>query len=184
MVLSTFKCNFVQEIFSMNALKIDSTIKENLFSADETTVLAAIEKISKIGNKLYIPILFDLLKSEPEKAVEDAIKKLFATVKDKDTTETFISVFKDEKYKSIWKAVLTTCWQNGLDFSAYTVTFVELVINEDWEIAFEAFTIIDNMEFLPDQKIIEETRQIISTALENANEQKTYFLQEILTKIS
>lgn len=184
MVLSTFKCNFVQEIFSMNALKIDSTIKENLFSVDETTVLTAIDKISKKGNKLYIPILFDLLISEPEKAVKDAIEKLFATVKDKDATETFISVFTDEKYKSIWKTVLTTCWQNGLDFSTYIVTFVELIINEDWEIAFEAFTIIDNLEFLPEQKIISETQQLISTTLESADEQKTYFLQEILTKIS
>ncbi len=164
--------------------KINQTIKTNLFSTNTATVVSAIEEIKQKGNKLYLPILFDLLNSNPESEVETEIKSLLATVKDKESVSVFMHVFEERKYRPIWKKVLTTCWQNGLDFSDYTATITQLVIHEDWEIAFEAFTIIDNFEFLPDEKTIAETRDIIAKALETADDQKTYFLQEILTKLS
>ena len=52
------------------------------------------------------------------------------------------------------KRLLTACWQNGLDFSTFLPVFIDLIIHEDWEIAFEAFTVIDNLEFLPSHEII------------------------------
>lgn len=164
--------------------KVNQTIKTNLFSADTKTVIGAINSIKQKGNKLYLPILFDILSANPEKEIEDEIKTLLATVKNKETVSVFITAFEDEKYRPIWKTVLTACWQNGLDFSDYSLLFIELIIKEDWDIAFEAFTIIDNMEFIPDQKIIELSKKRINEALKTANEQKTYFLQEILTRIS
>ena len=164
--------------------KINQTIKTNLFSADTKTVIAAINQIKQKGNKLYLPILFDLLNAKPETEIETEIKSLLETVKDKAAVSFFMLAFADEKYRPIWKTVLATCWQNGLDFSDYSVTFVQLIIQEEWEIAFEAFTIIDNFEFLPEQKILTECKNLISNAMENADEQKKYFLQEILTKFN
>ena len=168
----------------MTKEKIDPKIKENLFSAQPRVVLTAINSIKEKGNKFYIPLLFDLLNSNPAKEITDEINKLLSTVKDKETTESFIEAITDKKYKPIRKLILTVCWQNGLDFSNYLSVFVDVVINDDWENTFEAFTIIDNFEFLPEQKIVKKAILKIEAAMENANEQKAYFLQEILAKIS
>lgn len=168
----------------MTAEKIDEKIKEHLFSTDTQVATSAIQKIKSVGNKLYLPLLFDLLNSNPEKEVEDEIKNLLATVKDKSTVESFIHILENEIYKPIWKTVLTTCWQNGLDYSNYTPLFIEMIINEEWEIAFEAFTIVDNLEFLPPQVTIDKSAIKIKKALPTANEQKTYFLNEILSKLT
>lgn len=168
----------------MTTEKIDSNIKENLFSTNTETVISAIKSIKQHGNKFYLPIFFELLNSNPEKEIEDEIKNLLATIKDKETIASFIQAIEDKKYQPILKSLLMACWQNGLDFSNYLPVFVDIVINENWEIAFEAFTIIDNLEFLPEQEIIDKTSLKIKAALETATEQKTYFLQEILTKIS
>ena len=164
--------------------KINSEIKEQLFSTNTQSVITAIRKIKNQGNKLYIPILFDLLCSHPEKEIEDEIKDLLATVKDKSATGSFIYAFENKRYKSIWKTVLTTCWQNGLDYSNFTPIFIELIISEDWEVAFEAFTIIDNLEFLPSQEVIEKSVIKIKNALKTANEQKIYLLHEVLLKLT
>lgn len=163
--------------------KVNQKIKENLFSVNTQTVISAINEIKEKGNKLYIPILFDLLNSKPEKEIEVEIKTLLATVKDKSTAPTFIEAIENAKYKPILKTILTVCWQNGLDFSSYLPVFIDIIIREDWEIAFEAFTIIDNIEFLPKQKIIDESKLQIKNGLETANDQKAYFLQEVLVKI-
>ena len=65
----------------------------------------------------------------------------------------------------------------------YWPVFVDLIIKEDWEIAFEAFTVIDNLEISPDPKVATKTKTKIETALVNAKEQNAYFLREILTKL-
>ena len=167
----------------MNQLKIDEQIKKNLFSANTDVVISALESIKNKGNKLYIPILFDLLNSAPGPEIETDIKSLLETVKDKDSINTFMRALEDEKFKPIRKSILVACWQNGLDFSTFLPVFVDLVIKEDWETAFEAFTVIDNLEYLPNEDIINISKAKIQTALPFANEQVNYFLKEILLKL-
>lgn len=164
--------------------KVNQSIKQNLFSTNTQTVITAINSIKEKGNKHYLPILFDLLNSNPEKEIEDEIKTLLSTVKDKETVTLFIDAINNKKYQAILKSLLEVCWQNGLDYSNYVPLFVDLIINEEWEIAFEAFTIIDNLEFLPEQEIIEQTKTIIEANRGDVNEQKAYFLQEVLNKLS
>jgi hypothetical protein len=167
----------------MSQVKIDEQIKKNLFSAKTEIVISAIEAIKKKGNKLYIPILFDLLNSMPELEIETEIKTLLGNVKDKESVNSFMRAVEDERYKPIRKSILTACWQNGLDFSTFLPVFIDLIINEDWEIAFEAFTIVDNLEFLPGEEILRKSIAKIEVALPAAGEQKSYFLNEILVKL-
>jgi len=168
----------------MKLEKIDERIKTNLFSADTDIVLSAIEVVKNKGNKLYIPILFDLLNSLPEPEIEAEIKNLLGTVKDKETINGFMRAIENDKYKPIRKSILMACWQNGLDFSTFLPVFIDLVINEDWEIAFEAFTVIDNLEYLPNEEILKKSVNKINKALTSTAEQKSYFLNEILIKLT
>lgn len=167
----------------MHQLKIDEQIKKNLFSANTEVVISAIETIKNKGNKLYIPILFDLLNSLPEPEIEKEIMDLLENVKDKEVVNSFMRAIEDDKYKQIRKSILIACWQNGLDFSTFFPVFIDLVINGDLEIAFEAFTIIDNLEFLPSEEIINKSLALIKDALPAADEQKRYFLNEIFIKL-
>lgn len=167
----------------MNQGKIDEQIKKNLFSANTNVVISAIETIQKKGNKLYIPILFDLLNSSPETEIESEIINLLGTVKDKETVNSFVRAIEDDKYKGIRKSILTACWQNGLDFSTFLPVFIDLIINEEWEIAFEAFTVVDNLEFLPSDEIIKVSVSKINKAMSAASDQNKYFLNEILVKL-
>jgi hypothetical protein len=168
---------------NMNQGKIDEQIKKNLFSANTDVVISAIEAIQKKGNKLYIPILLDLLNSSPETEIESEIINLLGTVKDKETVNSFVRAIEDDKYKGIRKSILTACWQNGLDFSTFLPVFIDLIINEEWEIAFEAFTVVDNLEYLPGDEIIKVSISKINEAMPAVGDQNKYFLNEILVKL-
>jgi hypothetical protein len=167
----------------MNTEKIDDQLKKNLFSAKTDVVISAIEKVKEKGNKLYIPLLFELLNSSPEFEIETEIKNLLGTIKDKNTVNSFMRAIEDDKFKGIRKTILTACWQNGLDFSTFLPVFIDLVIHEDWETAFEAFTVIDNLEFLPGAEIINFSITKIKEAMPNVTDQQKYFLNEILVKL-
>ena len=165
------------------AQNINEKIKLSLFSADTEVVKTAIEKIGSEGNRLYLPLLFDLLNSAPEQEVETEIMKLLGSVKDKESANSFMRAIENEKYLRIRKQLIAACWQNGLDFSNFLPVFIDLIINGDWEVAFEAFTLIDNLEYLPPAEIVNVSKQKIESILPSSTGQVQYFLTEILAKL-
>lgn len=167
----------------MSQEKLDKNIQAELFSTNQATVISAIHKVREDGNKLYIPLLLDMLLFNKEKEIATEVSNLLANIKVKAVAPIFAEALETEKYAAIKKTILTACWQNGLHYHEYLPVFTNIVINDDWETAFEAFTVIDNMEFLPDGEDIEQTKRIIAPELKTASEQKKYFLQEILDKI-
>lgn len=164
----------------MNKPKINTKLKNQLFSANNTEVLAAIQELKEKGNKDYLPLLFELLKAQSDNEIQKEIIQLLATVKDKETISVFIEGITNEKFSSIKKTLLNCCWQSGLDFSMHLSTLVDIVISEDWEVAFEAFTIIENLEFFPAEKDIKTIKLKTAKAVKTSSDQKAYFLEEIL----
>jgi hypothetical protein len=168
---------------AMENKKTDKNIQANLFSANTVTVLAALNTLKEKGNKAYLPLLFDLLNSNPEAEVEKEIMFILNNLKIKDAVPVMAEALQNQKYRPIWEKITTACWQTGLDFKNYLPVFVDLVINEDWETGLEAFTVIENMESFPDQEIVETSKSKIHDALKIADDQKKYFLHEILVLI-
>lgn len=167
----------------MDKKNLDKKLKTDIFSAETSVAIAALKSIREKGNKLYLPMLFDLLLSFPEEELEAEIKTILGTVKQRDTVPVFVQALRDKKYKPIRKTLLAACWQNGLDFKDYLPLFAGLIIEEDWETGFEAFTVIENLKDLPDQNIIDETEVKINNSIEKMSDKKRYFLQEILFRI-
>lgn len=167
----------------MSTEKQEQKIRIDLFSANQGKVISALQIVKEKGNKNYLPLLFDLLLNNPGMEVEKEIKTILESVKLEDTVPTFCNALLNDKYAPIKKSLLTACWQNGLDFSNFLPVFIDIIVNDDWEIAFEAFTIIDNMESLPDQETLNISVTKVSNALKTSTGNKKYFLEEILNKI-
>ncbi|PIF06116.1 MAG: hypothetical protein CSA36_03240 [Draconibacterium sp.] len=159
--------------------KIDKGVQENLFSDKKTKVLEALQHIKNQGNCLYIPLLFDMLLEASEPEIEKEVTGILETIKDKQCVNSFVRGIENEKYKPIRKKILTACWQNDLDFSTFMPVFIDVVVNDDWETGFEAFTVIENFETIPDEAIVSASVKKINAALGKANEQKKYFLDAI-----
>ncbi len=164
----------------MNKPKINYTLKTKLFSTDNNVVLSALNSLKEKGNKDYLPILFELLVAAPEEEIRNEIVKLLGTIKDKNTIPVFIEALHEKKFLAIRKDILTTCWQNGLDFSSHLAVFVDLVIESEWEVTFEAFTVIENLEHFPPEEDVKAIKLKVANALKSADEQMGYFLEKIL----
>lgn len=167
----------------MQKNKLDKNIEANPFSASSQSVISALNTIKEKGNTGYLPLLFNLLKSNPEEEIETQIVFILNNLKTKNAVTVLAEAIQNPDYKSIRKILTMACWQNGLDFKEYLPVFVEMVINEEWELGFEAFTVIENMENYPNHEIINLTENKIHKALKDAGEQKKYFLHEILKLI-
>jgi len=163
--------------------KLNKKLEADLFSAQPGTVISALKSLKNEGNVHYLPHLFELLNSTPGEKVENEIITLLNNLKVSEAAPILAGALTTPKYKPIRKTLATACWQNGLDYKDHFLVFLDLVIEEDWETSFEAFTVIDNMEDYPAGEVAEKATDKIYLALKNTGEQKKYFLHEILTML-
>jgi len=164
----------------MNKPKINAAIVNKLASSDTATIVAAIQSLKNTGNKDYLPLIFDLLSTVSDVEVKKEILALLSSVKDKSSIPVFIEALKDEKYRMVRKDLLTSCWQNGMDYSAHISDFINIIVADEWELAFEAFTVIENLKYFPEAEQQKELRRTVAEALKTVDEPKRYFLEEIM----
>lgn len=164
----------------MQKPRINEETRKRLFSASTETVVSAIQSLKEAGNKDYLPLLFDMLLARPEPEIQNEILNLLANIKDKETIPVLTDALQNGKYQSIRKELTAVCWQSGMDFSSNMEVFIDLIINEEWNVAFEAFTVIENFEHLPPAEEYKILKLKMAGALKKVNEQKQYFLEEIL----
>jgi hypothetical protein len=151
----------------------------NLKSKNPEIVIQAIEEISEKGNSSQFTELMELLHKTDIQDIKKRILKLFSELKSTDTIPLMIDALQNNKYAEELKELLTCCWQNGLNYSSYLPLFVDLVINGEFLIAFEAFTVIENMYGKIDDLIVSEQLYKIKKSLPLVNEQKKYLLNEL-----
>lgn len=164
----------------MKEEKIDTAIRDRLFSAKPEVVVSAIQTLKETGNITYLPVFFDLLSTKPENEIKKEILNLLASIKDKKAVPVITEALKEKKYRLIRKDLATVCWQNGLDYTMYMEVFIDLIIEEEWATAFEAFTVIENFEHFPPEELHHKLKVKMAGALRNADEQKQYLLEELL----
>ncbi len=124
-----------------------------LNSKKEEEVLFTIKQLRNSGNALILPHLFDVLVENKSENIRKEALKLLNDIKDKSSKVEIIKALKNEKYTSLHKDILESCWQSSLDYSSELAVFIDLFKKSEFEMAFEAFTVIDNFEHeteLPD----------------------------------
>ena len=164
----------------------DSKSKEiisNLRSTDSDLVLETIDKLKEAGNSLILPEIIELLHNTELPEIKKSVLNLLSELKNKESVPILMSVIKNEKYANERKELVACCWQNGLSYNAYIPVFIDLVIQEEFLVAFEAFTVIENMFGNIEDEVIDAEIIKINDALKDAGEQKSYLLNGLLSVI-
>ena len=149
---------------------------EKLFSINAHEVLSELNNIEQTGKSSYIPYMIELLLNAESEEVKTKIKSILSQVKHKDAVPELIRGIKDSKYSAIKGALLSCCWQNGLDFSDDIVLFIEIIEKEDYLTAFEASTIIENLPFKVNSNIASIAIQKIDEIMDHVSEEKKQLL--------
>lgn len=155
-------------------------ILKGLESADSLKVIETIEELRSTGRASDIPLLVELLHLTPNPEIKSKITALFANLKESNTIPLIIEAIQNQKYAPELKELIASCWENGLDYSNYLSLFVSLMIDNEFEIAFEAYTVIINLESRIDQQIIDQQIELLEKALASATEQKRQLMLDVI----
>lgn len=126
---------------------VDEMIIRNLNSDDLELVSKSLNDIREIGNVAYIEPMFRALMVANDTAVKREIRKILAEIKTPASIDVFLGMIDDDKYTAVLPDIVSSCWESGLDFSKAIDKFVKLVVESDFAVAFEALSVIENMDF-------------------------------------
>lgn len=158
-------------------------IIKNLSSNNQNSILKTLKYISSEGNSEVLIHVLKLLKSTKDSLIKDEIIKILENLKNQDCANVIIDSIKDISLRNELSILVSACWKNGLKYEENIEVFVDIFIESDFQLAFDAFTVIDNFEQLNAQDA-DKCIVKLNNAIENVKEDKKQLLNELIKIIS
>lgn len=157
-----------------------SRLKSAIKTSNQELIDHALEEIKTKGDESDVAPLITFLHQTSSIEVKEIIYQLLIDLKHENSVDQLIHELENEKDLDILERLVASCWQNGLNYSRHLPFFVQLIIDQEFQIAFEAFTVIENMY----GKIEGDTESMllnkIDKSLPLAEERKQYLLKGLL----
>lgn len=162
--------------------KIDklSRLKQAIKSGNPELIDHALDEIKNNGDDTYIAPLIAFVHQNLSVEIKEKIFQIFTDLKHEKSVDQLVSELRQEENLDILERLVAACWQNGLNYSKHLSFFVQLVIEQEFQIAFEAFTVIENMYGKIDSDEEGQLIEKITESLQNIEERKEYLLKGLL----
>lgn len=121
-------------------------ILELLFSSDEDEVIYALSVVKEKGSKKLLNIVFQLLNTDISNKVQEKIFDISNNLRDKTCAQLIIDCIKNPKFNKYTKEFVSSCWLSRLNYGLYLPVFINVFIENDFLSAFEAFTVVENID--------------------------------------
>ncbi len=157
-----------------------NNILKGLQSADYLNVIEALEELCVSGKTSDFPVLVEILHQSQNPEIRAKITGLFANLKEKDTVPLMIEAIQNKKYAPELKQLVSSCWENGLNYTNYLSLFVDILILHDFLVAFEAYTVIMNMETTIDQAKIDQEIEKLDQAIHTTSDEKKALMLDVI----
>lgn len=155
-------------------------ILKGLESSDSLKVIETLEELRVSGKVTDIPVLIEFLHLTRNPEIKSKIIDLFANLKESDAIPLIVEAIRNQKYAPELKDLIACCWENGLDYSNYLALFVDLLIESDFNVAFEAYTVIMNNEHRIEQNLVDLEVERLQSALSTTSDIKRQLLLDAI----
>ena len=164
--------------------KVIKKIKEQLLSSDKQHVLDALRVMENDGDSSVIEVLADALIYQDDESVKEEIRQFFMRIKNNNVVKNILEIIENNRFLSEKKFFISLCWQLPLQFDGFYDNFLKIFYEDNFENAFEAFTVIDTIINKGRQnlseKVIEERIDNLKSHLSVMDEHKKLLSMEII----
>ncbi len=144
-------------------------------SGDALLIAEAVQTIQESGDLNIAASLLDLLANIKDTHVITTISNLLADIKETRFRELLIQKLQNTTDTNTQSILLRIIWESSLDYSPYLTTFLHLLQEENFAVAFEASTVIENMV----HNLSDEQFEQLHELLHRFPEEKAYLIENI-----
>jgi len=152
-----------------------------LKNSDNAKILEAIGELREEGTDQVLEILAQLFIDNPDSEIRSAITQFFCDLKNQSSAETVIALINNKHLHKAKQMLVSSCWQTRLNYILYLETFIDLVMTEPFEIAFEAFTVVENIECRVSEGRKKELTDFISSKLDACRESNLVLADDLIS---
>jgi hypothetical protein len=162
--------------------KIVEDLLKDLRTNDPKTLTSALKRVRSKGNEKVIPSLFKIIEESTEESIVEESKKIILELKSTAAIPYLLEELENNKNSEIRELVLNSFWQTGFNAHQHMDKFVTAATIGTFMEAFEAYTIIDNLEGPFQEESIMEAQLILKSYFSESNEEDEKY--EILKNIA
>ncbi|HYW94233.1 MAG TPA: hypothetical protein VE870_01450 [Bacteroidales bacterium] len=151
-----------------------------LRSGREDVIIDTIKTLRHTGNREVLPEVIDLASAGISDDVTDTCISLLNDLKDKQSAAVITEAIRQNRNRENLNRIVAACWQNGLDYSQEIDLFIDLVIEEDFATAIEAFTVIEENIHSLSMAEREKRAAVIESRQKEAGEEKQALVRELI----
>lgn len=155
-------------------------ILTNLQSNQPKEVLDAISVIRRDGLPEHLIPLMKILKESKHQEVVEATIKLFDDLKDQRAVSQLVELIRSDQSVVTKRVLIASCWKSGLDYSAHLKPFLKVFVEDDFETAFEAYTLIDSSIHNVEPAMIPDLLQYMKSAWSGIPEDRILLADDLM----
>jgi len=143
----------------------NARIINNLCSEKESRIMEALEEFLIFGNAQILPEFISFIFKDSSEHYRDHAFRILNDIKDTEAIPVLAEALHQYRGKKDYSYLVSSCWQNGMDFSPYIQQFMDIMIKDELNVAIEAFSVIEeNFHHLENT----EKQDILNTLRENS----------------
>ena len=133
-----------------------------LQSNDDRLVKARLRELTNTGSSELLPLILDLLKSNPAQDIKQEIITMLGNLREQACTQIIAQFIEENHNSDCISEVVASCWQSRLDYSAHLSTFTNFFVIGNYQSALESFTVIEEMAWkLPENRRADCRRDLL-----------------------
>ncbi len=159
-------------------------LKAGLNSTDPSVISNTLAELREFGNVELLPDVFALYFSSRVPDLSADIIEFLSDIKDQKAVPLFVDAI--EKYRKMkgFDQLVSSCWQNGLDFSEYTDKFIILVLEEDYATSLEAFSVVEENISLLNPQQRSARLEYVRSRMESLSAEKRGLVNQLISVLS
>ena len=150
-------------------------ILQKIQSGEPELMAEAIKEIKENGNLSIAQTLLENLNRIPDAHALSQLVNLLADIKENAFREILIARLPAETKPEVKAELLRSVWESSLDYSSYLPVFLEILKADDFPVAFEASTAIENMVC----NLTAEQHRQLHEYIETFPEDKAFLIENI-----
>jgi hypothetical protein len=162
--------------------QIITDLIKDLSSNDNKKLTSALKRVRSKGSEKVIPFLFTIIETNKEEKIIDEAKSIILELKSTASIPYLLDILENHNNSKIRELVLNSFWQSGFNAHQHIHNFVIAAIKGSFMEAFEAYTVIDNLEGPFEEEPIMEAQLVLKTYFSGNNEEDGKF--EIIKNIA
>jgi hypothetical protein len=167
----------------MKKQKKNKVLIARLNSGKAELVLDAIKKLRDVGNINYLDDIFKVYSSHAAREVKKAISDLISDIKDNKAAPFIVAFLGRIRNSDDLTCYTSCCWQSAIDYSSDIEFFTNLVISGNYQLAIEAFTVVENSLAGLEKKQRDNQVRLLKKSIVSVSEDKKPFIVEAIKTI-